>query len=409
MNTKLLKGYAKLIVRVGANVQKRQDVIVYAELDQPRFVEYVVSEAYKAGAKSVKVRWSHTPIDKIVYVKESLASLSEVPEWIIEREKHYVQTLPAVIYLISEDPDGLKGINQAKLAKVGQAIYPILKPFRDQKENKYQWTIAGIPGAKWAKKVFPELSKNQAMKKLWEAILYTSRALEGDPIENWNQHNENLQKHCDHLNSLKLKSLHYRSKNGTNLKIGLLPNVKWLGGGEKTLGSNVFFNPNIPTEECFTTPKRGEAEGVVYSTKPLSYQGQLIENFHLVFKEGKVVEVHAEKNEELLKQMINMDPYASYLGEVALVPYDSPINKTGILFWNTLYDENASCHLALGAGFTNCVIDYHKYSKEEMTEMGINDSMIHVDFMIGSKDLNIVGTTHDDKEVTIFKDGNWAF
>ena len=409
MNTKLLKNYEKLIVRVGANVQKCQDVLIYAELDQPRFVEYVVSEAYKAKAKSVKVRWSHSPIDKIVYKKESLSSLSHVEKWVIERAKHYVETLPAVIFLLSEDPDALKGVDQTKMAKISQATYPILKPYYDQKENKYQWCIAGVPGPAWAKKVFPSLSKGQAMKKLWEAILFTSRALEGDPIENWREHNANLKRRSDHLNSLKLKSLHYTSANGTNLKVGLLPNVRWLAGGEKTLGSEVYFNPNIPTEECFTTPKKGEAEGVVYSTKPLSYQGQLIENFHLVFKEGKVVEVHAEKNEELLKQMVEMDPYASYLGEVALVPFDSPINNSGILFWNTLYDENASCHLALGAGFTNCVIDYHKYTKEEMTEMGINDSMIHVDFMIGSKDLKIVGITQDDKEVLIFKDGNWAF
>lgn len=409
MNTKLLKNYAKLIVKVGVNVQKGQDVIVYAELDQPRFVEYVVEEAYKAKAKSVVVRWAHSPIDKIVYKRESLASLSSVENWVIEREKHYVKTLPAVIFLISEDPDALKGVDQIKMAKASQAIYPILKPYRDEKENKYQWCIAGIPGVAWAKKVFPDLSKSKAMEKLWEAILLTSRALEGDPIQNWHEHNANLQRRSEHLNLLNLKSLHYTSSNGTNFTVGLLPNVRWLAGGEKTLGSQVYFNPNIPSEECFTTPKKGEAEGVVYSTKPLSYQGQLIENFHVVFKKGKVVEVHAEKNEELLKQMVEMDPYASYLGEVALVPYDSPINNSGILFWNTLYDENATCHLALGAGFTNCVVDYDKYTKEEMTEMGINDSMIHVDFMIGSADLKIVGTTQDGREVLIFKDGNWAF
>ncbi|MFA6781209.1 MAG: aminopeptidase [Bacilli bacterium] len=409
MKAKILRKYAELIVRIGANVQKGQDVIVYAELDQPRIVEYVVADAYKAGAKSVVVRWSHSPIDKIRYKKESVKSLSEVPNWIIEREKHYVKTLPAVIYLISEDPDALKGVNQAKLAKVGQAVYPILKPLRDERENKYQWTIAGVPGAAWAKKVFPGLSKGKAIEKLWEAILYTSRAKEGDPIANWNEHNADLKRRCEYLNSLKIDTLHYTSKNGTDFIVGILHNVNWLGGGEKTLGSNIFFNPNIPTEECFTAPERGKAEGVVYSTKPLSYQGELIENFHIVFKGGKAVEVHAEKNEELLKQMISMDKFAAYLGEVALVPFDSPIRNSGILFWNTLYDENASCHLALGMGYTNCVKDYGNYTKEQLTEMGVNDSMIHVDFMIGSEDLSIVATTQDGKKVQIFKNGNWAF
>ncbi|MDD3938920.1 MAG: aminopeptidase [Bacilli bacterium] len=409
MKAKVLRKYAELIVKVGANVQKGQDVIVYAELDQPRIVEYVVAEAYKAGAKSVTVRWSHSPIDKIRYKKESIKSLSEVPNWIIEREKHYVKTLPATIYILSEDPDSLKGVNQAKLAKVGQAVYPILKPYRDERENKYQWTIAGVPGAAWAKKVFPDLPKGKAIEKLWEAILYTSRANEGDPVANWQAHNSEIQRRCQYLNSLKIDTLHYTSKNGTDFKVGILHNVNWLGGGERTLGSNIFFNPNIPTEECFTAPERGKAEGVVYSTKPLSYQGELIENFHIVFKGGKAVEVHAEKNEELLKQMISMDEFASYLGEVALVPFDSPIRNSGILFWNTLYDENASCHLALGMGYTNCVKDYGKYTKEELTKMGVNDSMIHVDFMVGSEDLSIVATTQDGKKVQIFKNGNWAF
>ena len=409
MKTSILRKYAELIVRSGANVQKNQDVIVYAELDQPRFVEFVVAEAYKAGAKSVAVRWSHNPVDKIRYKKESLKSLSEVPNWIIEREKHYSKTLPAVIYLLSDDPDAYKGVNQAKLARVGQAVYPILKPFRDERENKYQWTIAGIPGVAWAKKVFPDLPKRKAVEKLWEAILYTSRADKGEPVANWQAHNASLSKRCSYLNSLHIASLHYQSKNGTDIKIGLLPNVNWLGGGDRTKGSNIFFNPNIPTEECFTTPEKGKAEGVVYSTAPLSYQGQLIENFHIIFKDGKAVEVHAEKNEELLKQMVSMDEFAGYLGEVALVPFDSPIRNSGILFWNTLYDENASCHFALGMGFTNTVQDYDKYTKEELTKMGINDSMIHVDFMIGSEDLSITATTRDGKKVSIFKDGNWAF
>ena len=328
----------------------------------------------------------------------------------IAMQQFLVDQNPVMIYVESSDPDALKGVNQAKIAKTRQALYPILKPFRDQRENKYQWTIVGAASPAWAKKVFPDLPKGKAVEALWNAILKTSRCGEDqDPIKAWEEHNKELAKRTAYLNSLNLESLHYTSKNGTDFKVGLLPNVNWLAGGEETLGSNIYFNPNIPSEECFTSPEKGKAEGIVYSTKPLSYQGELIENFSIRFENGKAVEVHAEKGEELLRHMINMDENSGYLGEVALVPFDSPINNTGILFFNTLYDENAACHLALGRGFTNCVKDYDKYSEEEMHKMGINDSLIHVDFMIGSKDLNIVGHTRDGKDVLIFKDGNWAF
>ena len=208
---------------------------------------------------------------------------------------------------------------------------------------------------------------------------------------------------------MNLDYLEYKSNNGTDFKVWLIKDSKFVAGGEETLGKNIFFNPNIPTEECFTSPISGKAEGIVYSTKPLSYQGELIENFSIRFKDGKAVEVHAEKGENLLKEMIAMDEGACKLGEVALVPYDSPINKTGILFYNTLYDENAACHLALGIGFPQVIKDFEKYNLDEIHKIGVNDSTIHVDFMIGSKDLSIIGTTRDGKKVPIFKDGNWAF
>ena len=248
----------------------------------------------------------------------------------------------------------------------------------------------------------------KAVAKLWDAILSTSRCGE-DPIQEWIDHNNDLSKRTTFLNSLNLDYLSYKSKNGTDFKVWLMENGRFLAGGERTLGSNIFFNPNIPTEECFTSPISGKAEGIVYSTKPLSYQGELIENFSIRFEDGKAVEVHAEKGENLLKEMIKMDEGACKLGEVALVPFDSPINNTGVLFLSTLYDENAVCHLALGKGFGNCVKDYGKYSFEELKEMGVNDSNIHVDFMIGSDDLNITGHTRDGKEVAIFRNGNWAF
>ena len=224
---------------------------------------------------------------------------------------------------------------------------------------------------------------------------------------NWNEHNRELSERCAYLNGLKLKKLIYKSSNGTDLTVGLMPNGVFTGGAETTL-SGRRFNPNIPSEEVFTTPKRGEAEGIVYATKPLSYQGQLIENFFVRFAGGKVVEVGAEKGEEVLKKMVSMDEGAACLGECALVPYDSPINNSGVLFYNTLFDENAACHLALGRGFSMCVRDYEKYSDEKLREMGVNDSMIHEDFMIGSRDLQIVGETEQGERVVLFENGNWA-
>ena len=410
MKKSALRKYAKLIAKVGGNVQKGQYVELNIGVEQELLANYIVEECYKLGAKQVNVRWDSDLVTKTQYKKQSFKSLSTMLPHRIAMQQFLVDQNPVMIYVESSDPDALKGVNQVKIAKTRQALYPILKPFRDQRENKYQWTIVGAASPAWAKKVFPDLPKGKAVEALWNAILKTSRCGEDqDPIKAWEEHNKELAKRTAYLNSLNLESLHYTSKNGTDFKVGLLPNVNWLAGGEETLGSNIYFNPNIPSEECFTSPEKGKAEGIVYSTKPLSYQGELIENFSIRFENGKAVEVHAEKGEELLRHMINMDENSGYLGEVALVPFDSPINNTGILFFNTLYDENAACHLALGRGFTNCVKDYDKYSEEEMHKMGINDSLIHVDFMIGSKDLNIVGHTRDGKDVLIFKDGNWAF
>lgn len=408
MKKSTLKKYAELITKVGGNVHKGQDVELLVGLDQEQLACYIVEECYKLGANKVRVHWTSDKMDKVSYKKASLKALSEVAPFEIAKQQFLVDKLPVMIYVESSDPDALKGVNQGKVAKARQAIYPIIKPFRDLRENKYQWTIVGAASPAWAKKVFPELSKKKAVEALWDAILKTSRCNE-DPIQAWKDHNADLAKRTAYLNSLNLDYLHYTSKNGTDFKVWFLPNVDWLAGGETALGSNIYFNPNIPSEETFTSPAKGKAEGIVYSTKPLSYQGELIENFSIRFEKGKAVEVHAEKGEELLKHMISMDPNAGYLGECALVPFNSPINNTGILFFNTLYDENAACHLALGMGFTNCVHDFGKYSQEELKNMGINDASIHVDFMIGSKDLNIVGYSRDGKKIQIFKDGNWAF
>ena len=408
MKKSILRQYAKLIVRCGVNVQKGQEVLINAGLDQPEFVAMVVDEAYKAKAGKVTVNWNYQPLTKLHARYQSVKSLGTVHEWEKEKLQHYVDTVPCRIHLISDDPDGLKGVNTAKLAKGRQLSYPIIKPYSDARNGQEQWCGAAVPGVAWAKKLFPELSKNQAVEKLWEAILSASRVLDGDPIENWARHNANMEAHCRHLNELGIEKVRIFADNGTDITVGLIPEGQFCGGGETTK-SGIFFNPNIPTEECFTSPKRGEAEGIVYSTKPLSYQGQLIDNFWMRFEGGKVVESHAEVGDEVLTTMLNMDEGARYLGEVAIVPQSSPINLSGLLFYNTLYDENAVCHLAIGMGFMDCLTDYHNRTLEEGRKLGINDSMIHTDFMIGCDSMNIDAICANGETVRIFENGEWTF
>ena len=407
MKKTVLRKYAQLIVRCGVNVQKGQEVLIFADLDQPEFVQMVVEEAYKAKAKKVIVEWNYQPLDKIHVRYQSVTTLGTVPEYVKARQQHYCEQLPARIHLISEDPDGLKGMNMKKMAKARQMTYPILKPYLDEREGKQQWCIAAVPGAAWAKKVFPGLRTSVAMEKLWEAILFTSRVTD-DPIKAWEEHNADIHKRCDYLNSLNITSLHYTADNGTDLTVGMIPEAIFCGASEVSR-QGITFNPNIPSEECFISPMRGKAEGIVYSTKPLSYQGQLIENFFIRFENGKAVEAKAEKGEELLNTMLNMDEGAAYLGECALVPQRSPIAESGLLFYNTLFDENASCHLAMGMGYADTIEGHHNKTLEECRALGINDSMIHEDFMIGCETMDIDGTTADGKVIPIFRKGNWAF
>lgn len=408
MNKTRLKKYANLIAVCGVNVQKGQEVFITAELDQPEFVKMVVEACYKAGASKVVVDWSYQPLTKLNVRHCSQKVLGNLDKWQIEKWEHQAEVLPCKIYLMSEDPDGLAGINQKKYAGAMAARSKIIKPIRNRMENKYQWCIAAVPGKAWAKKVFPGEKTNAAVEKLWEAILSTSRVLD-DPIAEWEKHNAFLKSRCDHLNSLGIKELKYKSASGTDFRVGLLPNAIFMAGGEETLGRGVYYNPNIPTEEVFTSPRRGDADGIVYSSKPLSYGGQLIDKFWIRFEGGKAVDCGAEQNEALLREILAMDEGAAYLGEVALVPYSSPIRQSGLLFYNTLFDENAACHLALGRGFTNVLVDYEKYTHEQTKEMGINDSIVHEDFMIGTEDMSITAVCNDGREVAIFKDGEWAF
>lgn len=408
MNKTRLRKYANLIARTGVNIQKGQEVIINAELDQPEFVKMLVDECYKAGASKVSVDWTYQPLTKLNVRHCSAKVLGNLDKWQLEKWEHQADVLPCKIYIMSEDPDGLAGVNQKKYATAMASRSKQIKPIRNRMENKYQWCIAAVPGKGWAKKVFPGERTSVAVEKLWEAILSTSRVDE-NPIEAWNKHNADLKSRCDYLNSLGIKELKYKASNGTDFRVGLLPDAIFMAGGEETLGRGVYYNPNIPTEEVFTSPRKGDADGVVYSSKPLSYGGQLIDNFMFRFEKGKIVEVKAEQNEELLREIVNMDEGASFLGEVALVPYSSPIQESGILFYNTLFDENAACHLAIGRGFTNVIVDYDKFTEEELHAKGINDSIVHEDFMIGTADMSITAVCADGREVAIFKDGEWAF
>ncbi|MBO4862229.1 MAG: aminopeptidase [Firmicutes bacterium] len=384
MKKTVLRKYAHLIAAKGVNVQKGQEVFIVAELDQPEFVKMLVEECYKLGAKTVVVDWTYQPLQKVNTRYRSLKTLSTLEDYDAARWQHYVNVIPCRIYLESEDPDGLKGIDQKKLSKAMQKKMPLIRSYRDQIENKYQWCIAAVPGEKWARKLFPELSKRQAVEKLWEAILSCARVTD-DPMAAWDAHNKDLKERCKYLNSLGIDSLEYKSSNGTDFKVWMIEGSHFNGGADTSL------------------------QGIVYATKPLSYNGQLIENFWVRFEDGKATKWGAEKGEDILGEIIKMDEGSCMLGEVALVPYDSPIQNSGLLFYNTLFDENAACHLALGFGFADTIDGFENMTLAECQEKGVNKSFMHVDFMIGSADLSIVANTRDGKKVQIFKDGNWAF
>ena len=413
MKKTVLREYARLLVKSGIAVKKGDYVIVNAGLDQPEFVKMVVEECYRAKAARVMVEWSYQPLTKLNVNNMSQKLLGTVEAFEEEKLKFRLDKNPAMLYLTSEDPDGLKGVNQKKMAAAMIAKQKVIKPYREKMDNKYKWCIAAVPGDAWAKKIFPGERVSVAKEKLWSAILLASRVIDKngkllDAVAEWDKHNESFNKRCEILNNAGLVELRYKAANGTDLRVGLMDEGSFMGGGEHTLGGE-YFNPNIPTEEVFTTPKAGVAEGIVYSSMPLSWRGEIIDNFSMRFEGGKVVEAKAEKNEALLNTMISMDEGAARLGECAFVPYNSPIRESGIMFYETLFDENAACHFAIGAGFTNTIKDYQNYTKEQLTEMGVNDSALHVDFMVGTEDMSIIGIKKDGSEFVIFENGLWAF
>jgi len=407
MNQKLLQDYARLIVRKGINVQKGEIVWIYADLDQPDFVTLTAEQCYKAGAKEVVLNWSHDPVVKLGYKYQTLATLGSVSPITLAKLKYRLKKMPIMLYLISEDPDAMKGVNQSKISKARAKTYPKIKKYLDQLDGKYKWCIAAIPGIKWAEKVFPNSKGEEAVEKLWEKILFTSRVDGNDPVVNWEKHNGFLINQRTKLESLKLSKLFYKSANGTDFSVELIPGVRW-GGGVETAPNKGEFNPNIPSEEVFTTPYAGRCDGTLVASKPLSYNGEIIDGFSVTFENGKVVKVSAKKNQKLLEKMVAMDEGSGMLGEVALVPYDSPIRQSNTLFYNTLFDENAACHFALGRGFRELLPDSENLTADEVKAKGINSSMIHVDFMVGTRDLNIIGEDKNGQKTQIFKDGNWA-
>lgn len=408
MKKSVLRKYAKLAVQKGVNLQKGQGAVIRAGVSEHEFAELVAEEAYRAGAKWVRIDWNDQAVTKLHYRHQSLTQLCQVEDWEVEKLKLSARELPCMIAIASADPDGLKGVNPTKLQKSSIAVSKVLKPISDGMENKYQWTIVAAPSKQWAKKVFPGERTSTAVEKLWEEILRAVRLTEdNDPVAEWERHNQILREKCEALTALDLDYLHYQSPNGTDFKCWLIPGNRWEGGCE-TLPNGISFNPNMPSEEVFITPMRGKCEGTVVSTLPLSYQGTVIDHFSMEFKDGRAVAVHAEEHQELLEKMIAMDEGAAMLGELALVPHDSPISNSGVLFYNTLFDENAACHIAMGRGFSETLPGFADMTQEERKEAGVNDSMIHVDFMIGSAELDVTGYTRDGKVVPIFRQGNWA-
>ncbi len=405
----LLEKYSKLIVEVGANVQKDQLVVINSSTETRELARLLVNAAYNAGAKKVIVSWSDEFVSRSGYEGMSIETLKEVPQYSIDRLKHFVDQGACVISITSPIPGLNAGVDPNKMQTSSIASRKNFKFYSDHMMgNRTQWCVVAAPNKIWAKKIFPNLNDNDAFEALWDAILGASRVTEtNDPIEEWEKHNVVMLAHNKVLNDYQFDTLHFKNSLGTDLVVKIVDNHIWAGGGEFST-KGIYFNPNIPTEENFTMPDKFNVNGKVVATKPLNYQGNLIEDFWLEFENGKVVSYDAKKQKETLKNLLDVDEGSKYIGEVALISHDSPISNLGILFLNTLFDENASCHLALGRAYPMNVAGGNDMTPEELAEAGSNQSMIHTDFMFGSEDMSIIGTQKNGKEVTIFKNGNFV-
>ena len=403
-----LQEYAKLLVEVGLNVQKGQTLIISAPVECAHFARLCAGAAYDVGCREVVMNWHDDALTREKYLRAADEVFDQVPRWREHFFNDYAKEGAAYLSIAAEDPEHLKGVDPERLTRSQRAGGKALKDFyRLQMSSGFPWCIASIPIPSWAEKVFPEESSETAMEKLWEAIFKTVR-INGDGrcVERWHEHLARLAERKEKLNALRLESLHYTNALGTDLTIRLPEGHVWEAGDDVT-ASGQSFVANMPTEELFTAPLRDGANGVVYASMPLVNDGNIIDGFHMVVKDGKIMEVHAEKGEKFLRSAISVDEGASYFGEVALVPYNSPISNQKILFYNTLFDENAACHIAFGEAYP-CLEGGRDMDKEELKRRGLNDSITHVDFMVGTKDLSIMGTTRDGRQVPIFAEGNFA-
>lgn len=404
----LLEKYAALAVFVGANVQHNQMVVIRSTTETSDLARAITKQAYLAGAKRVFVQWSDDYVSYEGLKHMEVETLEAIPQWQIDQTQYAVDEGACFISITSPVPGLNADLDSQKIQRAGIAMQKAMGFLQNHlMGNQAQWTIVAAPNAVWAKKVFPDLAESEAVEALWKAIFEASRVTEdNDPVKDWEEHNSNLAKHNGILNDYQFDYLVFKNALGTDVKVKLVDDHVWSGGGERTT-KGVFFNPNIPTEETFTMPHKYGTEGKVVATKPLNYQGKLIEDFYLVFKEGKVVEFGAKKEEETLRNLIELDEGSAYIGEIALISYDSPISNTNILFYNTLFDENASCHMALGRAYPMNIENGLNMSLEELKEKGYNHSMAHSDFMFGSEDLSVIGVTKEGKHIPIFQDGNF--
>lgn len=402
-----LDQYAELSVRVGANLQPGQELIIAADTASIQFVRKLVKHAYAAGAFYVHVLFNDEEITRTRFLDAPEESFKHYPEWLVKIRDEVAEKGGAYIYVDSQNPDLLQGVKPERIAAATKASGTALKKFREYvSSDKISWNIVAVPSPEWAAKVFPNLSAEEQMKKLWEAIFKATRIDQEDPVAAWHQHDDILQERVEFLNQKRYRKLHYRAP-GTDLTIELPEKHLWLGGSSPDVKGVRFF-ANMPTEEVFTMPKKDGVNGKVSSTKPLNYGGNLIDNFSLTFEDGRIVDFQAEMGYEVLKHLIETDEGSHFLGEIALVPHDSPISNQNIIFFNTLFDENASCHLAIGNAYSTNLEGGVDMSEEELAQHGANISITHVDFMIGSAALDIDGITADGKEEPIFRKGNWA-
>ena len=407
-NPLLLKKLAKLAVKVGANVQTGQTVVLRSNTESRELAREVVRAAYEVGARKVIIDWNDEFVTKYAYEHQDDETLKEVPDYIVSKNQYYVDQNACFISITSPMPGLNKDIDSKKVQMAGIASQQKLGFVREYTMgNKAQWTIIGASNKIWATKVFPDLPEDEAVEALWDAIFAASRVtLDNDPIEDWKNHNKLLRAHADLLNNYNFKELHFKNSLGTDLVVGLVDNHIWAAGGE-VAANGFYFNPNIPTEEAFTMPHKFMTQGKVVATKPLNYNGKLIENFSIEFDQGKVVNFQAEKEVEALESILNFDDNSRYIGEIALISHDSPISNTNILFYNTLYDENASCHMALGRAYPMNIKNGIGADVKDLEPKGYNNSMVHVDFMFGSSDMEITGITQDGKKIKVFENGNF--